>query len=50
MGNLVSISHHEMGGHFAAYEQPEALVGGVRKMFEKGGPAFGVVPGKTGYA
>ncbi|KAF9483358.1 alpha/beta-hydrolase [Pholiota conissans] len=28
----------------------QALVDDVRKMFGKGGPAFSVVPGKTGYA
>lgn len=41
---------HESGGHFAAYEKPEALVGDLRKMFGKGGGAFGAVKGKTGYA
>ncbi|KJA17980.1 hypothetical protein HYPSUDRAFT_45697 [Hypholoma sublateritium FD-334 SS-4] len=41
---------HERGGHFAAHEAPELLVGDVRCMFSKGGPAFGVVTGKTGYA
>ena len=40
---------HAKGGHFAAYERPEDLVGDLRKMFGKGGPAFGVVPGKNGY-
>ncbi|KAI9443142.1 hypothetical protein H4582DRAFT_2072221 [Lactarius indigo] len=39
----------EVGGHFAAYEQPEALVGDLRKMFGKSGPAAGVVPGCDGY-
>lgn len=48
-GNVVFESEHEAGGHFAAHEQPEALAGDVRAMFGKGGPAFGVVPGKTGY-
>ncbi|KAF6755766.1 Alpha/Beta hydrolase protein [Ephemerocybe angulata] len=47
--NLVFSGEHEKGGHFAAYEQPEALANDVRKMFSKGSPAFGVVPGKTGY-
>ncbi|PPR05411.1 hypothetical protein CVT24_008025 [Panaeolus cyanescens] len=47
--NLVFESEHERGGHFAAYEKPEALVGDLRRMFGKGGPAFGVVPGKSGY-
>lgn len=40
---------HSRGGHFAALEVPEELVGDLRKMFAKGGPAFGVVEGKTGY-
>jgi len=35
--------YHDKGGHFAAWEQPEALVGDLRKMFGKGGPAHGVV-------
>ncbi|KAH8979689.1 alpha/beta-hydrolase [Lactarius akahatsu] len=48
-GRIVFESEHEAGGHFAAYEQPEALVGDLRKMFGKSGPAAGVVPGRTGY-
>ncbi|KAF8802595.1 alpha/beta-hydrolase [Phlegmacium glaucopus] len=48
--NLVFQSEHESGGHFAAHEKPQELVGDLRKMFGKGGPAFGVVPGKMGYA
>lgn len=51
MGNIVFDGFsHESGGHFAAYEQPESLADDLRKMFGKGGPAFGVVSGKTGYA
>ncbi|THU85245.1 alpha/beta-hydrolase [Dendrothele bispora CBS 962.96] len=54
-GNLVFDSDHTAtgdnkgGGHFAAHERPEELVSDLRKMFGKGGPAFGVVPGKEGY-
>ena len=40
---------HDHGGHFAAHEVPEVLVGDLRKMFGIGGPAFGIVPGKDGY-
>ena len=47
--NLVFESEHDEGGHFAAHEKPELLVGDLRKMFGKGGPAFAVVPEKTGY-
>ena len=39
--NIVFESEHEVGGHFAAYEQPEALVDDLRKMFDKSGPAAG---------
>ncbi len=47
--NVVFESEHDNGGHFGAYEQPEALVGDLRKMFGKGGPAAGVVPGHNGF-
>jgi len=50
MGHVVFDSEHTSGGHFAAYEKPEELVDDVRKMFAKGGPAFGVVSRRTGYA
>ncbi|TFY66908.1 hypothetical protein EVG20_g4191 [Dentipellis fragilis] len=49
MGNVVFQKEHPQGGHFAAYEQPAALVDDLREMYGRGGPAFGVVPGKTGY-
>ncbi|KAF7299513.1 EHN domain-containing protein [Mycena indigotica] len=49
LGNHVFESEHANGGHFAAHEVPELLVADVRKMFGKGGPAYGVVPGRTGY-
>ncbi|KAH8990644.1 Alpha/Beta hydrolase protein [Lactarius hatsudake] len=47
-GRIVFESEHKVGGIFAAYEQPEALVGDLRIMFGKSGPAAGVV-GHTGY-
>ncbi|KAL0960895.1 hypothetical protein HGRIS_005904 [Hohenbuehelia grisea] len=49
-GNLVQYTHHAKGGHFAAHERPEDLVGDLQRMFGKKGAAFGVVSGKTGYA
>ena len=50
LGNVVFESEmHGKGGHFAAYEVPELLVGDIRKMFARGGPAYGVVQGKDGY-
>ncbi|KAK0221191.1 Alpha/Beta hydrolase protein [Armillaria nabsnona] len=48
-GNIVFETEHTGGGHFAAHEKPQELVDDVRRMFGKGGPAFGVVPGRTGY-
>ncbi|EPS98673.1 hypothetical protein FOMPIDRAFT_1031345 [Fomitopsis schrenkii] len=50
IGNVVHESDHEFGGHFAAFERPEDLANDVRAMFAKGGPAYGVVKGKDGYA
>ncbi|KAJ7093431.1 Alpha/Beta hydrolase protein [Mycena belliarum] len=48
-GNVVFEAEHEIGGHFAAYKVPESLVEDLQKMFGRGGPAYGVVPGRTGY-
>ncbi|KAK1227141.1 hypothetical protein PQX77_009881 [Marasmius sp. AFHP31] len=47
--NVVFHSRHDRGGHFAAYEVPELLVDDLRRMYGKGGPAYGVVSGKDGY-
>ncbi|KAF5362873.1 hypothetical protein D9758_007066 [Tetrapyrgos nigripes] len=47
--NIVFVGEHASGGHFAAHEKPELLVGDLRKMFGKKGPVYGVVTGKTGY-
>lgn len=49
MGPLVFEKEHESGGHFAAFERPDALVEDLRTMFGKGGGAFGVVKRCTGY-
>lgn len=49
IGNVVFESEHEKGGHFAAIERPEDLASDLRRMFAKGGPAYGVVPGKSGH-
>jgi hypothetical protein len=46
---VVFESEHDTGGHFAAYEVPEALVDDIRKMFGKSGPAASVVSGCPGY-
>ncbi|KAK6064579.1 epoxide hydrolase [Seiridium cupressi] len=43
LGNIVYEKNHERGGHFAAWEKPEALIGDLRTMFGKNGGASGVV-------
>ncbi|RDW95063.1 hypothetical protein BP5796_00826 [Coleophoma crateriformis] len=48
LGDVVFQREHEAGGHFAAYERPEDLVGDLKAMFGRGGGAFGIVKGKTG--
>lgn len=49
MGPLVLIKEHNKGGHFAAWEVPELLVGDLREMFGRDGGAFGCISGKDGY-
>lgn len=39
----------DKGGHFAAYERPDAIVQDLREMFGKKGKAYAIVKGKTGY-
>ncbi|KAF8126457.1 Alpha/Beta hydrolase protein [Mycena galopus ATCC 62051] len=48
-GNVVFESVHTMGGHFTSHEVPELLVSDLHKMFDRGGPAYGVIPGRVGY-
>ncbi|VDB86821.1 unnamed protein product [Peniophora sp. CBMAI 1063] len=49
LGKVVHESTHEHGGHFASHETPKELVGDLRGMFGRGGPAYGVVAGADGY-
>lgn len=49
LGPVVYESKHDRGGHFAAWERPDVIVGDLRNMFGKGGGAYGVVKGKDGY-
>ena len=50
MGPVVHESDQERGGHFAAWECPEAIVKDLNSMFGKGGPCYGVIKKRTGYA
>ncbi len=49
LGPVSYESEHEAGGHFATWEVPEAIAGDLKKMFQKQGPCFGIVEGKSGY-
>ena len=49
LGPVVQEREHERGGHFAAWERPDAVAEDVRDMFRKGGPCYNIVKGKTGY-
>lgn len=49
LGPVVWERVHERGGHFAAWECPEDLVADLRGMFGRGGGAFEVVEGKSGF-
>ena len=46
---VVAEFEHDSGGHFPAQEKPNELAHDLRKMFGKGGGAYGIVPGKDGY-
>jgi len=49
LGPVVHESFPERGGHFAAWEMPEAVFADLRAMFGRRGPCFGIVPGANGY-
>lgn len=49
LGLIVFESEYEKGGHFAAWERPDAVIGDLRMMFGRGGGAFGCVEGRNGY-
>jgi hypothetical protein len=49
LGPVVFESDNDSGGHFYAHERPEYLARDLKTMFGKGGGAFGVVKGKSGY-
>lgn len=49
LGPIVFEREHTKGGHFAAWERPDAIVGDLREMFGREGGAFGVVQGRNGF-
>ncbi|KAI1392638.1 alpha/beta-hydrolase [Hypoxylon trugodes] len=46
LGDVVFERKHERGGHFAAWEKPEDLVGDLRDMFARGGRAYAAFQAK----
>ena len=49
LGPVVHESVHDSGGHFAAWEKPEAIARDLNEMFKRGGPCGGIVKGANGY-
>lgn len=49
LGPVVYKSENEQGGHFAAWERPDVIAADLLKMFQKGGPCYNIVKGKSGY-
>ena len=49
LGPIILESEYESGGHFAAWERPDAIVKDLRTMFGRGGGVYGCVTGKSGY-
>lgn len=49
LGEVVLNSVYDKGGHFAAWERPDAIVKDLREMFGKNGGAYAVVQGRTGF-
>lgn len=49
IGPVIYESVHDSGGHFAAWEKPEAIAKDLKSMFRKGGPVYGLVSGLDGY-
>ena len=49
LGDVVMQRRNERGGHFAAWEQPEALVADLWALFGRDGAAFACVSGLDGF-
>lgn len=49
IGNIVRETEFEKGGHFAAWEAPEAVVQDLRAFMGRSGEAYGVVTNKDGF-
>ena len=49
LGPVCQQKEHPKGGHFAAWEVPEAIATDLQSMFKKDGPCYGLIVGKDGY-
>jgi hypothetical protein len=49
LGPLVLASEYDRGGHFAAWERPDAIVKDLKEMFGRQGGAYAVVHGRIGF-
>ena len=49
MGPIVLFSEYDSGGHFAAWERPNAIIKDLKTMCGKGGGVYGCVRGRKGY-
>nr|AJD23154.1 epoxide hydrolase [Onygena corvina] len=49
IGDVIRETEFEKGGHFAAWEVPEALAADIQGFFGKNGQAYGVIAGASGY-
>lgn len=47
LGPLLLASEYDRGGHFAAWERPDAIVKDLREMFGKERRAYAVVHSRT---
>lgn len=50
LGPVALQSHHSWGGHFAAWERPDAIAADLQSMYKRGGPCYEIVSGKSGYS
>jgi hypothetical protein len=42
-------STHDKGGHFAAWERPDAIAKDLQDMLGKEGRCYKIVPGRSGF-
>ncbi|KAF2449964.1 alpha/beta-hydrolase [Karstenula rhodostoma CBS 690.94] len=49
LGPVIYESEYDVGGHWAAWERPDAIAKDLQAMFGRDGPAFACVTGKPGF-